>query len=406
MLRCGLLGERLVHSYSPQIHSFLGDYEYKLYEKSKEEVVDFLKNGEWDALNVTIPYKKVAAECCDELSETAHILKSVNTIVKKDGRIYGDNTDYFGFCEMVKKSGIDVLGKKALVLGSGGTSVTACKALNDMGAHVTVISRSGENNYNNLERYSDAMVIVNTTPVGMYPNNGSACVDLKLFPECEGVLDVIYNPLRTALLLQAEDLKIKNLNGLYMLCAQAKKSAEIFTGSIIDDSRTDYIFNKLSCEMGNIILIGMPGCGKSAIAKELGKLLNREVIELDDKIAESAKKSIPKIFEDVGEQGFRRLETEQTAIYSKLSGKVISTGGGCVTVPENYGLLHQNGVIVWIKRDISKLPKDSRPISLKSDLNELYNRRKPYYERFADFSIENDTTIEKTALKIVQKLKA
>lgn len=404
MPRCGLLGEHLSHSYSPQIHALLGDYEYKLYEKSPQDVEDFIKNGEWDAINVTIPYKKVAAALCDELSDTAKTLGSANTLVRKDGKIYGYNTDYFGFSEMLKKSGADVSGKKVLVLGSGGASVTVCAVLESLGANVIVISRGGEDNYTNLSRHADAAVIVNTTPVGMYPKNGSAAVDLSVFPKCEAVLDLIYNPIRTKLLLQAEEMKIPYINGLYMLVAQAKEASELFTGAKLPDDVIDKIEARLRTELGNIILIGMPGCGKTEISKRLGEALNRTVIDADEEIVKSAGKTIPEIFAQEEEKGFRSLETDVLSQIGSLSGKIISTGGGCVTVPENYAYLHQNGIIIWLKRSLSALPIDGRPISQSNDLSQLYNKRKPMYESFADVVIDNNGSIKKTVEAIIAAL--
>lgn len=401
MLRCGLLGERLTHSYSPQIHALLCDYEYKLYEKSADEVVDFIKNGEWDALNVTIPYKKIAAALCDELSDTAEKLKSVNTLVRKNGRLYGYNTDYFGFMSMVIKSGVDIKGKKALVLGSGGTSVTVCAVLRELGADVVVISRSGENNYDNLYLHKDASLIVNATPVGMYPKNLVSPVNLSDFPDCAAVLDVIYNPLRTDLLMQAENAGIKYMNGLLMLCAQAKKSAELFTNTKINEGKIEYIEKQLTRDLGNIILIGMPGCGKSVIAKRIAEKTGREIIDTDSEIVNTAKMSIPEIFERFGEDKFRQFESEAIMNAGKRSGTVISTGGGCVTVKDNYRRLHQNGIIVWIKRDLSKLSRDGRPLSLKSSAEELYESRKEAYESFCDIIVENSGTVEETADKIL-----
>ena len=282
----------------------------------------------------------------------------------------------------------------------------AVEVLKSLGAQdVTVISRRGENNYDNLYLHSDAELIVNTTPVGMFPKNGEQAADLRLFPKAKAVLDVVYNPDRTALLLQAEALGIKRCNGLYMLVAQAKRSSELFTGEEIPDKRIGEITEALRKEALNTVLIGMPGCGKSSIAKLLSEKLSRPVVEADALIEEKAGMSIPEIFADRGEEGFRKLETEVLAEQGKLSGKIISTGGGCVTRQENYPLLHQNGTIVWIKRDLSLLPKDGRPLSLKNDLGEMYEKRKPCYERFADIVINNDGEPEAAAQRILEALK-
>lgn len=407
MLKCGLLGEKLGHSYSPQIHSMLADYEYKLFEKSPEELEAFLKSGEFDGLNVTIPYKKAVIPYCAELSPTAAQIGSVNTIVRRsDGSLYGDNTDAFGFENLIVHNGIEVKGKKALVLGTGGASVTAQAVLKNLGAsEVVVISRRGEDNYENIAKHADAEIIANTTPVGMYPNNGKAAVDLEMFPKLSGVLDVVYNPARTALLLQAERLGIPCAGGLYMLVSQAKRSCELFTGKSIPDSEIDRIERVLSHQMQNIVIIGMPGSGKTTVSTMLAEKLGRKIFDTDTIVAEKVGVTIPEIFAAQGEAGFRRLETEATAEVGKLSGNIISTGGGVVTVAENYELLHQNGVIVWIERDTNKLARDGRPISLSSDLNELYAARLPLYDRFADIKADNNGDINDTVNAIMEMIK-
>lgn len=405
MLHCGLLGETLGHSYSPMIHHELASYEYRLFEVPKAQLDGFLTSGGWDGLNVTIPYKKAVVPYCTELSEAAERLQSVNTIVRRrDGTLYGDNTDLYGFLYMVRRSGIDPAGKKALVLGSGGASVTVKAALEQLGAHVTVISRSGPDNYENLDRHADARIIANTTPVGMYPRNRAAAVDLRQFPDCEGVLDIVYNPARTALLLQAEQLCIPHAGGLSMLVAQAKRSSEQFSGTVIDDSALERVERTVNSHLRNIILIGMPGSGKSTVAAALGKALGREVVEADALIAEKAGMSIPEVFAQSGEEGFRALETAVLSEQGKRSGIILSTGGGCVTRPENYPLLHQNGTIFCLTRSLSKLPTDGRPISQSTDLAQLYARRKPLYEQFADVTVSNDGPLESTLNTIKEAL--
>ena len=406
MLHCGLLGETLGHSYSPMIHHELAGYDYRLFEVPREELDLFLKSGTWDGLNVTIPYKKAVVPYCAELSEAAAKLQSVNTIVRRpDGTLYGDNTDLYGFLYMVRRSGIDPAGKKALVLGSGGASVTVKAALEQLGASVTVISRSGPDNYDNLDRHADARIIANTTPVGMYPRNGAAAVDLRQFPHCEGVLDIVYNPARTALILQAEELGIPHASGLSMLVAQAKRSSEQFSGTVIDNSVLERVERTVNSHLRNIILIGMPGCGKSTVAAARGRDLGREVVEADTLIAEKAGMSIPEIFAQSGEDGFRALETEILAEQGKRSGIILSTGGGCVTRQENYPLLHQNGTIFCLTRGLSKLPTAGRPISQSTDLAQLYARRKPLYERFADCTVSNDGALQDTLNTIKEALK-
>lgn len=401
-MRCGLLGRTLGHSYSPQIHSDLGDYSYELFEKESEELENFLKNGDYTGLNVTIPYKKTVLPVLDELSPTAQKMGCVNTIVRReDGSLYGHNSDFFGFQSLVRHSGIAVAGKKALVLGSGGASNTAVKALEELGAVPVVISRSGENNYQNLWLHKEASIIVNTTPVGMYPNTGAAPLDLSRFPHLEGVLDVIYNPARTQLLLDAERLGIPNENGLWMLVAQAKESAEYFTGETLDDAIIETIYRKLRMQMQNIILIGMPGCGKSTIGAVLAKKLNRVLMDADERIVSLAGKSIPEIFAQDGETVFRSWETKALEETGKQSGLILATGGGCVTRQENYPLLHQNGSIVYLRRDISLLPKDGRPLSQKNSLDAMYQARRPLYEAFADFTVDNNGTPEDTVKAIL-----
>lgn len=404
-MKSGLLGRKLGHSYSPQIHSFLGDYSYHLFEKEPEELEHFIKNGDFTGINVTIPYKKDVIPFLDELSPAAVKMGSVNTVVRrKDGTLFGHNTDYFGFVSLVYRSGIPVAGKKALVLGSGGTSNTAVKALEDLGAKVVIISRSGENNYGNLHLHQDASVIVNTTPVGMYPGTGRAALDLRCFPKLEGVLDVIYNPAKTQLLLDAEALGIPHANGLWMLVAQAKEAAEYFGGKPIDDSMIETVYRKMSANMQNIILIGMPGCGKSTVASLLSQKLGRKAVDADEEIVKLAGKSIPAIFEEDGEEAFRALETQVLTELGKQSRLIIATGGGCVTKQRNYPLLHQNGSIFWLKRELELLPTDGRPLSQANRLQDLLEARQPLYEAFADYPIDNNGTCEDTVREIISIL--
>ena len=406
MLRCGLLGRTLGHSYSPAIHAELGDYEYKLYEKEPQELAAFLQSGEFDALNVTIPYKKDVMAYCAELSPAARRIGSVNTLVRrKDGTLYGDNTDADGFAYMVKTSGVGVAGKKALVFGSGGASVTACDVLKTLGASsVTVISRSGPDNYENLDRHADAEILVNTTPVGMYPKNGVSPVDLTKFPNCCGVFDVVYNPARTALLLQAEKLGVRHAGGLPMLVAQARRASELFTGSQIANAEIVRIERKLAREMQNIILVGMPGCGKSVVGAALAKRLGRPLLDSDALVTQTAKTPIPEIFRMQGEGAFRALETQALRELGRRSGAVIATGGGSVLREENYDLLHQNGVIVWLRRALSALPIDGRPVSQSVALDELYRTREPRYRRFADCIVDNCGSVDDAVNKIMEAL--
>lgn len=401
-MNCGLLGRTLRHSYSPQIHSYLGDYPYALFEVEPDELDSFFHSNPFSGINVTIPYKKAVIPYCDELSDCAKKIGAVNTIVRRDGKLIGHNTDYFGFQSMVLKMNLSLQGQKVLVLGSGGTSVTAVTVLEEMGANVVVISRSGTNNYENIQLHSDAVAIVNATPVGMYPNAGKSPVDLALFPNLKGVLDIVYNPARTQLLLDAESRGVPNENGLWMLIAQAKESAQWFLNKSIDDDIIEFIHGKLSRQMENIVLIGMPGCGKSTVGRLLAENLGRKFVDADAEIVNLAKMEIPEIFATSGEEAFRRLETQVLSYLGQQSGLVIATGGGCVTRPENYPLLHQNGTIYWLERDISTLPTDGRPLSQSGKLEQMYSIRKPLYQHYADEIIRNDGTPEQTAAAILK----
>ncbi len=402
-MKCGLLGRTLAHSYSPQIHSYLGNYSYELFEQEPENVGEFLKNFDFTAINVTIPYKKDVMPYCAELTDCAKKMGAVNTIVRRpDGKLIGHNTDYFGLHYTFQRMGVSLNNKKVLVLGSGGASVTTVIVLRELGANVVIVSRSGENNYNNLHLHRDAAMIVNTTPVGMYPNAGVSPVDLDMFPHLEGVLDIIYNPARTKLLLDAADRNIPCENGLWMLVAQAKEAAEWFTGTKISDDVIPVIYEKMCKRMENIVLIGMPGCGKSTVGKVLAEQLGLPFVDADTEIERKAGVSIPEFFEKYGEDEFRKLETQVLSELGQKSAHVIATGGGCVTRNENYPLLHQNGTIYWIQRDITSLPTEGRPLSQADKLEKMYSGRKPMYENFADLIISNDGCIDQTVESILK----
>lgn len=403
-LRCGLLGRRLGHSYSPRIHRW-GDYTYDLFEREPEELADFLKNGDFTGLNVTIPYKKAVIPYCAELSPIARELGAVNTLVRRpDGTLLGHNTDYAGFACMLRHSGLDISGKKCLVLGSGGASATVCAVLEKQGAQPIVISRQGPDNYQNLSRHADAALLVNATPVGMYPNAGQSPVDIAALPHLEGVLDLIYNPARTALLLQAQARGIVAENGLRMLVEQARESALWFTGQPIGEDTVRKTLGDLAKETANIILIGMPGCGKSTVAQALAARTGRQWIDVDQIIAQDAGMSIPAIFAQDGEAGFRRRETAALTALGQQSGLILATGGGCVTRPENEPLLRQNGVIFWLQREVSLLPTKGRPLSQKGSLGEMERLRAPLYRRFSDAVVVNNRTVADAAEEILRKL--
>ena len=404
--RCGLIGEKLGHSFSPAIHGKLADYEYKLYELSPEQLGPFLEKKEYDGLNVTIPYKKTVIPYCDELTDAARSIGSVNTIVKRpDGTLLGHNTDYDGFMWLLKNAGAQVKGKKAVVLGTGGASVTVQAALRTLGASpVIVVSRSGEDNYENISRHSDAKILVNATPVGMYPKTGVSPVNLDTFTALEGVFDVVYNPAKTQLLLEAEKRGIPCANGLGMLVAQAKAACERFTGKPIDDEKVYTIKAEMERNTRNLMLIGMPGSGKSTVGAALAESLGRKLVDVDERIVELAGCSIPEIFEKEGEEGFRRIEHQALCQVSKESGLVIATGGGVVTRPENMDPMRQNSLIVWLLRDTVLLPRDGRPLSQTNSLTEMFKVREPLYRAAADCVADNNGSLEDTVKQILEAM--
>ena len=402
---CGLLGEKLGHSYSPQIHNCLGTYSYNLFEVAPGELEAFLKGDSFHGLNVTIPYKKAAIPFCSELSPQARALGAVNTLVRRaDGTLIGHNTDYFGFRSMATRAGISYAGKKVLVLGSGGASNTVCAVMKELGAQVVVISRHGQNNYDNLHIHADCSVIVNATPVGMYPNTGISPVSVDLFPRLEYVMDLIYNPRKTQLLLDAQARGIPTQNGLWMLVAQAAESAQWFTGNPMDPSSIAAIYHKLNEPMRHIILIGMPGCGKSTIGQILASKLNKSSVDSDIEVESASGCSIPEIFQNYGEEEFRMRETAALSKLCKQSSCVIATGGGCVTRKANLPILRQNGIIVWIRRSVSALSTEGRPLSQNGSLERMYQVREPLYRSFADIIVDNDSTPEETASQIMKQL--
>lgn len=387
----GLIGESLDHSFSPQIHRQLGHYKYDLYPLKPEELKDFFETVTFRGLNVTAPHKKAVIPFCDALSPIAQRIGSVNTIVRRqDGSLYGDNTDYVGLLYALIRSEIDLLNKKVLILGSGGASLTAQTVAHDMdAAEVVIISRTGANHYGNLDLHSDAEIIINTTPVGMYPHTGNSPLDLSQFPNCVGVCDLIYNPMRTKLLLDAERLGIPCVGGLAMLVAQAKIASELFQGGPVPDGLTDKILSEIEFQLKNVVIIGMPGSGKTTLGAEVAHQLGRDFIDIDALIVRETGMSIEAFFKSQGEEAFRKLETQMMEKVCKESGHVIATGGGCVTIEQNHDLIRQNSVVVFLERDLDDLPTAGRPVSQSQSLQSLYEKRQPIYSALADVTVEN-----------------
>jgi len=345
---------------------------------------------------VTIPYKKTVIPYLSEIGDTAKRIGAVNTIVRRaDGSLFGDNTDFYGMMEMARRAKIDFHGKKTLILGSGGTSLTAVDVVRENGGTPVVVSRSGENNYQNLHLHKDAAYIINTTPLGMYPNPHAQAVDLRDFPNLQGVLDVVYNPLRTQLLMQAEELGIPCEGGLSMLIYQGVLACEIFEGKPIDRERVVKAERALRRSVTNLVLIGMPGCGKSAIGEKLAQALGMPLVDLDAEIVKAAGMSIPEIFEKEGEAGFRKRESEQVQRFGTIGGNVLVTGGGAVKDPMNRKYLRMNGFVAHITRDLDKLPMEGRPLSQSREaLETMWQQRRPLYENCRDAHFANDSTIE------------
>lgn len=400
----GLLGEKLSHSLSPQIHSLLCDYEYRLFPTPYEELDSFFKNCSLDGFNVTIPYKTQAFDRCDECSDEAKRIGSVNTVIRRaDGSLFGDNTDYFGFLYMAEKCGCDFKGKKVLILGSGGASKTVRLAAADRGAaQVTVVSRTGEDNYENIDRHYDADIIVNTTPVGMYPGNGQRLIKLENFTRCTKALDLIYNPARTLFLLDAQRLGVDCINGLYMLVAQALRSAELFTGKKIPLERIDETYDIILKQQKNITLIGMPGCGKSTVAALLAEKLGRQSVDTDALVVAQGDK-IPDIFANYGEEEFRRREAEAVRLAAKEKGQIIATGGGAVLREENRIALRENSTVIFLSAEPERLAMDGRPLSTDVQaLKKMFEQRLPLYLETADFTVEVDENPQITLGRVIE----
>ncbi len=398
----GLLGKKLSHSLSVPIHNALGNMDYKLFELDESELEAFLRQPDLGGVNVTIPYKQAVMPFLDEISPEAKAIGAVNTIVNRDGKLFGYNTDKDGFMMMLKCSGIEISGKKVVIFGSGGASKTAIYCSQMLGARDIVVLGSKDNTPENIAKHSNAEVIVNATPVGMKPNYLKSALDINCFPNCEGIIEMIYNPLRTKLIMDAQAKVINTIGGLIMLTSQAKKAHEYFFDTVVTDEFSKKCAEDLWKKNENIVLIGMPGSGKTTVGKLLAEISGREYIEIDEEIVKAAGKPIPEIFKESGEEGFRRIESEITLEASTKNGIIIITGGGVVTRQENYYPLHQNSRIYEITRDLDSLATDGRPLSAGGidALKKMYEIRKPMYEAFRDVAVPNQKNALDTAKAI------
>ncbi|MCE5342945.1 MAG: AAA family ATPase [Eubacteriales bacterium] len=394
-MRYGLIGETLGHSYSARLHALLGDESYILRPVARQELDAFLTVRAFDGLNVTIPYKQAVIPYCDVLGDTARAVGSVNTLLmRRDGTLFGDNTDAYGFAQMAAAAGIHFAGKKVLVLGSGGTGLTACHVIREAGGEPVVVSRRGENDYEHLEKHSNATILVNATPVGMYPNVSASPVDLARLPNLEGVLDVIYNPLRTRLLQQAEQLSLLHAGGLTMLVWQAARARALFDGRELPAETVRAAEASLRREAGNLVLVGMPGSGKTVVGQRCAKKLGMTFVDTDTQIVRRAGKPIPRIFAEDGEAAFRALEKAVIAEYGAMGGLVIATGGGAVLNAENRANLRMNGVVVWLITPLDRLQTKGRPLSTGMEaLRRMDKERTPLYRAAADYTVENNRAL-------------
>ena len=405
----GLLGRKLGHSMSPELHAMIGaatgyEYPYVLFEKEPEELEDFIKNGEWAGLNVTIPYKQEVMKYLDELSPEAEAIGAVNTIVRRNGKLKGFNTDYFGFKKMLEANGVDVKEQKCLVLGNGGASKAVTQVLFDKGAsEVHVLSHKAIDEKTAINENKDAQVIVNTTPVGMFPMTGESPVNPGSFPRLKWAVDVVYNPLRTNFICQAQKSLIDAIGGLDMLVCQGIYSSMLFTTMTFDDkdALAKDIAGRIRSDKENIVLIGMPGSGKSSVGKRLAEKTGRIFYDLDQEIEYRESRSIPEIFRDEGEDYFRDIESAVASEIGQNTGAVISTGGGIINREENYYSLAENGRFVFLDRDVTDLPVDGRPVSQAVGVERLYEMRLPLYRGWADQEIDvNDLSIDEVVEKI------
>lgn len=398
MIEYGLIGEKLGHSFSKIIHEKLADYTYELCPLTPEQLPQFLTEKTFKAINVTIPYKRDVIPFCDQLDDSARQLGVVNTIVNRDGSLIGYNTDFTGFLHSVRSHGIAMEGKKILILGNGGTCQTITAVARHLGAREILVASRNPGGQENVISYKEAAyhldtdVIINASPKGMYPNNHEQSIDLRPFTSCQAVFDVIYNPMKTRLLQQAEEMGILAVNGLEMLVAQAKFAAEHFLNTSIPDTRIEAICRELRLQLCNISLIGMPSCGKTLTGQALTRYIDKTFADTDALIVERAGMSIREIFEQYGEEYFRRLEHDVIAELSGKNGQIIATGGGAIKNHENIQNLKQNGIVIFIDRDLDKLVStQDRPLSSSKDaVAELYRQRYPLYLSYADLRIENN----------------
>lgn len=392
----GLIGGQLAHSCSPRLHELLAGYSYRLVPlETPEKAREFLLNKEYKGLNVTIPYKRLACQLCDELDEGAKATGTVNTVVNRGGRLYGSNTDISGFGALAHHAGVDFAGRTVLILGTGGTSHTVQAYAQAAGAKELLIAsrtpKTGTISYEEAKTRQDVEILVNTTPVGMYPNNDQCPIDPALFPNLKGVLDVVYNPLRTRLVSEAQALGIPAEGGLYMLVAQAAGSVRQFTGRQPHPARVDRVFRQLCFENSNIVLVGMPSCGKSSIGRRLARWMGRPFADADRILEAAEGMTIPKYFENYGEAQFRKCEAFHIARIAAEKGQVIACGGGVVETMENIDALRRNGLVIFIDRPLWGLKTGGhRPLSTSVDaLRRMEQRRRPRYEQAADIRVEN-----------------
>ena len=397
----GCIGEKLTHSFSKEIHNLLVCYDYKIKEIPKGQLDGFMTQKDFKAINVTIPYKQDVIPYLDWISDTAKTIGAVNTIVNRKGKLYGYNTDFAGMTALIKLNGIDVSGKQVLILGSGGTSKTAVAVANALGAvSVKRVSRTAKEDCITYEdaykSYSDSQIIINTTPCGMYPNIIGEPIDIDRFASCEAVVDAIYNPLRSNLVIKAKNKGIKATGGLYMLVAQAAFAVELFIDTTISEEKIYDVYKKIVSAKRNIVLTGMPSSGKSTVGKRLAEELGMDFIDTDTEIEKVAGKSIPQIFKDLGEDGFRDIESQVIAEASARQNVVISTGGGAILRPQNITCLKGNGTIYFIDRPLELLiTTDDRPLSSnRDDLIKRYNERYDIYCATADKKVLNDQKTE------------